>query len=120
MFIGRSRVFSKAQVMQCAGLALAVMLAVCAPALAAERLPERACLTAAQTREMIKLRRLAEPFRLMKDAAHRYQAEALGMKLCRRKDELIYEISLLRRDGRVIHVSINALSGKIVRAINAK
>ncbi len=112
--------------MQCAGLALALMLAVCAPALAAERLPEharvpeRVCLTAAQAREKIALHKLAEPFRVMETVAHRFQAEALRVKLCRRKDEFIYEISLLRRDGRVVHVLVNAVSGKIVKAVNAK
>jgi uncharacterized membrane protein YkoI len=120
MFIERSRVFSKARAMQSTGLALALILAVGAPALAAEPAPEHVCLTAAQAREMIKLHRIAEPFRLMEDAAHRYQGEALRVKLCRRKDEFVYEISLLRHDGRVIHVFINALSGKIVRAINTK
>ncbi len=106
--------------MRCAGLALAVMLAICTPALSAGRPHERACLTAAQARETIALHKLAEPFRLMIIAARRFQAEAIGVKLCRRKDEFIYEISLLRRDGRVIHVFMNAVSGKIIRAINAK
>ncbi len=106
--------------MQSGGVALALMIALCAPALAVERVPEHACLTAAQAREAIAMRRLAEPFRVMQTAAHHFQAEALRAKLCRRKDEFIYEISLLRRDGKVIHVSINAVNGKIVRTVNAK
>lgn len=109
--------------MRCAWLALAFISAVWTPSLGAVRTHERVCtaaLTTAQAREMIALHRLAEPFHLMKTAAHRFQAEAIGVKLCRRKDEYIYVISLLRRDGRVIHVFLNALSGKIVRAINAK
>ncbi len=107
--------------MQCAGLALALMLAAfCTTALGAERVPERACLTATQAREKIALHKLAEPFRLMKDAAHRYQAEALRVKLCRRKDEFIYEISLLQRDGRVIRVFLKASNGQFIRATNTK
>ncbi|HTJ01651.1 MAG TPA: PepSY domain-containing protein [Methylovirgula sp.] len=81
---------------------------------------EHVCLTAAQAREIVAAHRLAEPFRVMQTTARHFQAEALRAKLCRRKDELIYEITLLRRDGRVIHVSLNAVSGKIVRTVNAK
>lgn len=110
--------------MQSGGLAFALMLTCCAPAVAAERPQEHgsehACLTAAQARDVVAAHRLAEPFRVMQTTARHFQAEALRAKLCRRKDELVYEISLLRRDGRVIHVSINAVSGKIVRTVNAK
>ena len=127
VFIVRSVRFGKAWQMQSAWFALALILPVCTPALGAvrahEHAHERVCtttLTAAQAREMIALHRLAEPFRLMKSTAHHFQAEAIGVKLCRRKDEFIYVVSLLRRDGRVIHVFLNALSGKIVRAVNAK
>ena len=122
-FIPRSVRLGKARQMRCAWLALASILAVWMPTLGVARAHDRVCmtaLTAAQAREMIAQHKLAEPFRLMKAAAHRFQAEAIGVKLCRRKDEYIYVISLLRRDGRVIHVFLNALSGKIVRATNAK
>lgn len=137
--------FSKARRMRSGGLALAMILLVNVPAVAAERAPERVtehapqhvtehppqhpaehpapervCLTAAQAREIVAARRLAEPFRVMQTTARHFQAEALRAKLCRRKDELVYEITLLRRDGRVIHVSLNAVSGKIVRTVNAK
>lgn len=126
--------------MRSGGLALAMILLVNVPAVAAERAVEHAtehatehaahvtehaaqehvCLTAAQAREVVAARRLAEPFRVMQTTARHFQAEALRAKLCRRKDELVYEITLLRRDGRVIHVSLNAVSGKIVRTVNAK
>jgi hypothetical protein len=101
-------------------LAFGMALIFWTPALGAARVRDRVCLTAAQAREMIGLHRLADPFRVMKGAAHRFQAEALRVKLCRRKDEFNYEISLLRRDGRVIHVFLNAASGKMLRAVNAK
>jgi uncharacterized membrane protein YkoI len=90
------------------------------PALAAERAAEHACLTAEQAREKIALHKLAEPFRLMLAMAKRFQGDAIGVKLCRRKDEFIYEISLLRRDGRVIHVVMNAASGQFMHATNIK
>ena len=52
----------------------------------------------------IAAHKLAEPFGLLMGAASRFQAEALGVRLCRHKEQYIYEISLLRTKGRVIHV----------------
>jgi uncharacterized membrane protein YkoI len=106
--------------MRYAGLVLALYVAAPAPALAAQPTPERECYSAAQTRERIALHKLAEPFRLMRNVANRFQAEAIGAKLCRWKEELVYELTLLRRDGRVIHVFTNAASGQVIGAKNAK
>ncbi len=91
-----------------------------AAAQAAEPAAEHVCFSAAQTREKIGAHKLAEPFRLMKIAASHFQAEAIGVKLCRWGEELIYEISLLRRDGHVIHVFVNAGSGQVVGSKNTK
>ncbi len=110
-------------------LALALTLIMCGPAAAAEtaqehaRTPEhaeRVCLSVQQARETITLNKLAEPFRVTTFVAHHFQAETLRVKLCRRKDEFIYEISLLQRDGRVIRVYVNAVTGKIVKTVNAE
>jgi uncharacterized membrane protein YkoI len=106
--------------MRYAGLVLVLNLAAAAPAVAAEPAPERECYSAAQTRERIAIHKLAEPFRLMANAANRFQAEAIAAKLCRWKEGLVYEITLLRRDGRVIHVFSNAASGQLIGAKNAK
>ncbi len=105
--------------MRYAGLVLALSLAAAVPA-AVGPAQERECYSAAQTRERIAVHKLAEPFRLMANAAKRFQGEAIGAKLCRWKEAFVYEITLLRRDGRVIHVFTNAASGKIIGAKNAK
>lgn len=106
--------------MRYAGLVFALNLLAAAPATAAALVPERECYSAAQSRERIAVRKLAEPFRLMANAAARFQSEAIGAKLCRWKEQLVYEITLLRRDGRVIHVSMNAVTGQLIGAKNAK
>jgi uncharacterized membrane protein YkoI len=54
----------------------------------------------------------------MRSAASRSQAEAIGVKLCRWSEELVYEMSLLRRDGRVIHVFVNAKTGLAIGSNN--
>ncbi len=72
-----------------------------------------ACLNAAETREMVKSRHLLEPFAALKFAGAQRKAEALSAKLCRTGEDFIYEITLLHRDGRLVHVEIDAGTGKI-------
>lgn len=88
----------------------------------AARRPEpqhiRTCFNSAETREKITSRRLSEPFRLLRGAAGRAQGEALRAKLCRWNDDYVYEIALLRRDGHIIHVYLNATSGQSLGAFN--
>jgi hypothetical protein len=91
----------------------------CAGANAAELEPPRAsgrpaCLTAAETREMVKSRRVIEPFAALKYAAAQRKAEALSARLCRSAEGLVYIITLLHRDGRLVHVEVEAATGKLV------
>jgi hypothetical protein len=72
-----------------------------------------ACLNAAETREMVKSRRLLEPFAALKFAGAQRKAEALSAKLCRTGEDYFYEITLLHRDGRLVHVDMEAGTGKI-------
>jgi hypothetical protein len=72
-----------------------------------------ACLNAAETRETVKSRHLLEPFAALKFAGAQRKAEALSAKLCRTGDDFIYEITLLLRDGRLVHVDLAAGTGKI-------
>ena len=72
------------------------------------------CLSAAETREEVKAHRLIEPFAALKSAASQRKAEALSARLCHNGDDFIYEITLLHRDGRLVHVEMEADSGKLV------
>src|ERR1700733_10654732 len=72
-----------------------------------------ACLNAAETREAVKSRHLLEPFAALKFAGAQRKAEALSAKLCRSGEDFIYEITLLHRDGRLVHVDMEAGTGKI-------
>jgi uncharacterized membrane protein YkoI len=71
------------------------------------------CLSAAETRELVKSRRLLEPFAALKFAGAQRKAEALSARLCRTGEDFVYEITLLHRDGRLVHVEMEAASGKI-------
>lgn len=70
------------------------------------------CVSAAETREEIKGHHLIEPFTALRSAQMQYKAEALSAKLCRVGEEYFYDIALLHRDGRFVHVSMNAVTGK--------
>ena len=71
------------------------------------------CLNAAETRETVKSHHLLEPFAALKFASAQRKAEALSARLCRTGDDFIYEITLLHRDGRLVHVEMEAGTGKI-------
>ena len=72
------------------------------------------CLPQNETREEVKARHLLEPFAVLKSAATQFKAEALSAKLCHVGDEFVYEIALLHRDGRFVHVVLNAATGKFI------
>lgn len=81
---------------------------------------KRACLPPSETREEIKVRHFLEPFAVLKSAAAQFKAEALSAKLCHLGDEFVYEITLLHRDGRLVHVVMSAATGKLIGARNAR
>ncbi len=76
----------------------------------------RTCFTSSETREKVLSRRLSEPFSLLRGAAGHFEGEALRAKLCRWNDDYVYEIALLRRDGHIVHVYLNAVNGQAVAA----
>ena len=73
-------------------------------------LPERG----GNPRDEVKAHKLLEPFAALKFAAQQRKAEALSAKLCHTGDEFIYEITLLHRDGRLVHVQMEAATGKLI------
>jgi uncharacterized membrane protein YkoI len=95
---------------------VAILAAYLGPSLAAwpQAEVERACFTTAETREKILAHGLYEPFHVMRSAATRLQAKAIGVKLCRRAGELIYELSLLRHDGHLVRLSVDAKTGQLI------
>ena len=110
------RAGSRCAVMACAAAWWALFPCSAADAAEAELhavAAKPACLNAAETREMVKSRRLLEPFAALKFAGAQRKAEALSAKLCRIGDDFFYEITFLHRDGRLVHVAIEAGTGKI-------
>jgi hypothetical protein len=99
----------------------AIAAAICAlgtPARAQAPAPaivKGVCFPTGETREEIKAHRLLAPFVALKSAEKAVgKAEALSAKLCRLGEEYVYEIALLHGNGRLVHVVMNAVTGKLV------
>jgi hypothetical protein len=90
-----------------------ICMAAAVPARAqAPAVAKGVCFATSETREAIKAHHLVEPFVALKSAAATVKAEALSAKLCRVGDEFVYEIALLHTNGRLVHVVMNAVTGK--------
>lgn len=77
----------------------------------------RVCFDSAETREKILANKLTEPFQALRHG--HLQGDALRARLCRWKpDEFVYEISVLRRDGRIVHIYMNAQNGQDLRIVD--
>ena len=73
---------------------------------------DRLCFSKAETRERIKAERLAEPFAVVRSTAGAVHGDALDARLCRSNGTLVYEISVLDRNGRVIRTTVDAATGR--------
>ena len=92
-------------------------LALAVPALGAEAQETvHACLTPSEAREAVIANKFADPMSALRTAAAHSHAEALRSRLCRWNEEFVYEITLLRRDGKVIKVLIKATDGTLTGA----
>ena len=78
----------------------------------------RTCLSSADARIAVAEHQLIFPSIATSKAVSKEQADVLAGKLCRWSEKYVYEMTLLRRDGRVIHAYVDAVSGKIVGAKN--
>jgi hypothetical protein len=98
---------------------LAIGAIICAPGIVPARaqtppIVKGVCFPTSETREEIKAHRLLEPFVALKSAAASIKAEALSAKLCRLGEEYVYEIALLHSNGRLVHVVMSAVTGKLI------
>ena len=99
--------------------AFASFASLCAGA-SAQPAQQNQCFSTAETRDKIAAHGLSEPLRSIQKAATHFQAEALAAKLCRRDDAFVYEISLLRRDGKIVRGLYDAKTGQIIEPKAAK
>ena len=90
-----------------------VVLAAASPAAAADP----TCLTQDQRRAAVASHRAIPLARAVRDLRRRTAgAEVVGARLCYRGSELVYVLTVLARDGKVIRASVNAASGVVMDA----
>lgn len=93
-------------------LALVAMGAT--PAAAADRSP-RACLTKTEQRAAVASHRAISLGRAIEFAhKHGRRGEVLRARLCHYNGRLAYMLTLLARNGRVTHVTIDAANGSVM------
>ena len=76
----------------------------------------RQCLNPAETREAVAKNKLTDPAAALRSAAAIAHADPLRSRLCRWNEDHVYEITLLRREGKVMNVFIKAEDGSLVNA----
>lgn len=92
-------------------LALGVLAA--APAQAAA-VKTHGCLTEAEIREEVSAKRVIPQVAALRTARSQVGGEAVRARLCRSDGGLVYSITALKRDGKVVRVFVDAASGRIV------
>ena len=72
------------------------------------------CYSAREMSDRVARLRLYNPLLAMQAQARRQRAEPLRTRLCRSGNRLVYELSLIRRDGKVLPLYVNAQNGRLI------
>jgi uncharacterized membrane protein YkoI len=76
--------------------------------------PDASCLSSGDALEAVTARQVVEPTAALGRAREAVpDADVLRAALCRGPDALVYRITVLRHDGRLIRVTVDAPSGKV-------
>jgi uncharacterized membrane protein YkoI len=85
------------------------------PAFAAD-LPEYGCLSKAEQRAALASHQAISLAKASKAARkHGRHSEVLRARLCRRGEDLVYELTLLARNGKVRRVTVDAGNGELIK-----
>jgi hypothetical protein len=101
--------------------ALAVLGSVLLPAAPLRAASDRVhgCMPPSQAREVMIAQQFVAPFRAVGEATRTQGGETVGLQLCLAGDVFVYDVTLLRRDGRVSHTLVDAHSGTVLAAPRA-
>jgi uncharacterized membrane protein YkoI len=77
--------------------------------------PHRHCLTKAEQRAAVASHKAISLGRAIRSAhKHGRHSETLRARLCHRRGRLVYLLTLLTRNGKVLRVTVDAANGAIV------
>ena len=106
--------FMKSHRIFCAlGLWLACQLAAPKVLAQASGPAQGVCLSSEQMREAIFAGHAVPATAATRAARDASAGDVVRVRLCRENDNLIYRVTMLQRDGRVGHVTIDGSSGKV-------
>jgi uncharacterized membrane protein YkoI len=74
----------------------------------------RACLSEAEIREEVAAKRVVSQVAALRAARAAGGGEAVRARLCRGEKGLVYAITSLKRDGKVLRIDVDAATGRIV------
>ena len=74
------------------------------------------CMSPAAARDVLIAQKFVAPFRAVGEASRTQGGETVGLQLCLSGDTFVYDVTLLKRDGRVSHTLVDARSGTVVAA----
>jgi hypothetical protein len=78
----------------------------------AQQRTDAACMSATEARTVISRNKLANPTSSLRTLSRRSQAEPLRSRLCRLDERFVYEMTMLRKDGKVVRVFVEATDGR--------
>jgi hypothetical protein len=95
-----------------AGFLLCVLLVP--PSAAQTGIAARKCLSTAETADAVRQNNLSSPALALRTAAAHARAEALRLVLCKWNGVFVYEITLLKREGKIIRLHVKADDGVLL------
>lgn len=76
----------------------------------------KGCLSPGDTREVVSANQVVAPVNAIRAARQAVpKADVVRARLCHEAEALVYVIMALRKDGRFVHVTVDASSGKVSR-----
>jgi hypothetical protein len=72
------------------------------------------CMPPSRAREVLIAERFVAPFRALGVAAAGQPGDPVGLQLCLYGDVFVYDVTVLRRDGRVSHTLVDAHTGAVL------
>ena len=93
---------------------IAVAVCLTAPARASDPATDPSCLSYGDTADFVASRRVIAPGQAVVAARHAVpDGDIMRAALCRKADALVYRLTAIRADGRVVKVTVDAPSGKV-------
>ena len=96
---------------------LLIASATAAPAAEAAKEKPRVCLSKSEQKAAISNGQAVTLAQAIRSVRGRGGREVVNAQLCREERGLVYLLTVLARDGKVTHMTVDATSGKVVGAL---